>query len=166
MEYTVTITRPGQPVDNVPTRYNDETAALLLRRASRQGLALTADAATGRITLSDDGRRIVLTPAEPLPKPTAVQRREILALASSAGPVEWAYGRTNVIRLRDWGSGRYLTHQTTMAMINGGYLGPLTGEGDPARLSLLAYLVIGKGGKDDAALAAMLRNVYRAPATA
>lgn len=162
MEYTVTVTRPGQPTDDEPVRYNDETASLLLRRALRQGLALSAEAETGRITLSDDGRRITLTPAEPLPKPTAAQRREILALASSAGPIEWEYGRRNVVQLRDWGNERLLVHQTTMSLINGGYLGPLAGKGNPAHLSLLAYLVI---GKDDAALAAMLRNVYRQSVT-
>lgn len=163
MEYTVTVTRPGQPTDNAPVRYNGETAILLLRRALRQGLCLFADAATGSVTLTDDGHRIALTPAEPLPTPTAAQRREILALASSPGPIEWEYGRSNVIQLRDWGTERLLVHRTTMALINGGYLGPVTGKGNPAHLSLLAYLVIGKGGKDDAALAAMLRNVYRTP---
>lgn len=165
MEYTVTVTRPGQPVDDDPRRYNDETAILLLRRALRQGLALSADAATGTVTLTDDGRRITLAPAEPLPVPTAAQRREILALSSSTGPIEWDYGRRNVIQLRDWGGERLLVHQTTVALINGGYLGPNTGKGNPAHLSLLAYLVIGKGGKDDAALTAMLRNVYRHPAS-
>lgn len=164
MEYTVTVTRPGQPTDDNPKRYNDETAALLLRRALRQGLGLFADAATGTVTLTDDGRRITLAPAEQLPKPTAAQRREILALAVSPGPVEWEYSRRNVVQLRDWGAERLLVHRTTMALINGGYLGPNAGKGNPAHLSLLAYLVIGKGGNDDAALAAMLRNVYRAPA--
>lgn len=162
MEYTVTITRPGQPTDDNPKRYNDETAILLLRRALRQGLALSAEAATGIVTLTDDGRRITLAPAEPLPKPTAAQRREILALSSSPGPIEWEFGRRNVVQLRDWSTERLLVHQTTMALINGGYLGPLTGKGNPAHLSLLAYLVI---GKDDAALSAMLRNVYRQSAS-
>lgn len=160
----MTVTRPGQPTDDSPTRCNDENAALLLRRASRQGLYLTADAATGRITLSDDGRRITLAPAEPLPTPTAAQLREILALSASPGPIEWEYGRRNVVQLRDRGAERLLVHQTTMALINGGFLGPLTGKGNPAHLSLLAYLVIGKGCEDDASLTAMLRNVYRAPA--
>lgn len=161
MEYIVTVTRPGQPTDDAPTRYDDETAALLLRRAARQGLVLSAEAGTGQITLSDDGRRITLVPAEPLPKPTAVQRREILALTASPGPIEWDYGRRNVVQLRDWGGERLLVHRTTMALINGGFLGPLTGKGNPAHLSLLAYLVL---GKDDAELTALLRNVYRAPA--
>lgn len=163
MEYIVTVTRPGQPIDDAPVRYNDERAILLLRRALRQGLGLFADAATGTVTLTDDGRRITLAPAEPLPKPTAAQRREILALAVSPGPIKWEYGRRNVVQIRDWGGERLLVHSTTMALINGGYLGPNTGRGNPAHLSLLAYLVIGKGGKDDAALTDMLRNVYRQP---
>lgn len=172
MQYTVTVTRPGQPTDDNPARYNDETAALLLRRALRQGLTLTADADTGRITLTDDGRRITLTPAEPLPTWTAAQRREVLALAASPGPIEWEYGRTNVIRLRDWGRECLLTHRTTMTLINGGYLSPVTGQSNPARLSLLAYLSIGHHHRNadkatrDESLAAMLRNVYRQPAPA
>jgi hypothetical protein len=163
MEYIVTVTRPGQPTDDSPVRYDDETAALLLRRALRQGLFLAVETETGRITLSDDGRRITVTPAEPLPKPTVAQRREILALSVSPGPVEWEYGRRNVVQVRD--GERLLVHRTTVALIDGGYLGPLAGKGNPAHLSLLAYLVIGKGGKDDASLAAMLRNVYRSSAS-
>lgn len=164
MEYTVT--RSGQPTDDEPARYNDETAVLMLRRAIRQGFGLSADAATGTVTLTDAGRWIILTPAEPLPKPTVAQRREILALASSPGPIEWDYGRTNVVQVRDWGAERLIKHAMAVSLINGGYLGPLTGKGNPARLSLLTYLVIGKGSGDDLRLAAMLANVFRAPAVA
>lgn len=166
MEYTVTVTRPGQPTDDAPTRYNDETAALLLRRALRQGLHLSADAATGRITICDDGRRITVTPVEPLPKPTAAQWREIVALSASTGPLTWDYGRQNVVQLRDWGRERLLVHRTTLSLMNGGFLGPNTGKGNPARLSLLAYLVLGKGYGDDSTLTHHLRNVYGQPVNA
>jgi hypothetical protein len=168
MDYTLTVTRPGQPTDPDPRHHTDATAALLITTALRQGLTLTADADTGRITLTDDGRRVTLTPAAPLPAWTTAQRRETLALAASDEPLVWRYGRSNVARLAD--GPRWLTHSTTMALLRGGYLTD-PAQGAP-RLTLLAYLTLGtrpstrpKAVRDEA-LAAMLRNVYRQPTPA
>lgn len=163
MQYlcTTTTDTPGQE----PARYSDATATELLRRAVGHGLPLAADTSTGTITITSHDRMITLRPAEPLPTPTPAQRREVLALAASHGPIVWEYGRSNVVRLRD--GERWLTHQTTMSLLNGGYLPEADGRHHgPTHLTLLAYLVMGKRTADDTALAAALRNVYSQPAPA
>ncbi|WP_428957873.1 hypothetical protein [Streptomyces sp. cg35] len=165
MDYTIAVTRPDGQVDDDVKRYNDATAVHLLRTALGQGYTLTAAARSSVITLTLPGRNtIVLRPARALSRPTAAQRREILALSSSPGPIVWHYGRSNTIALRD--GQRTLAHQTTMALINGGYLSERSGNGNPAELSLLARLTLGAAergdeGRADAFLSALLTNVYR-----
>lgn len=167
MQYlcTTTADTPGQE----PARYSDATATELLRRAIGHGLPLAADADTGTITITSHDRVITMRPAEPLPTPTAAQRRELLALAASPGPLTWDYGRSNVIRLRD--GHRLLVHSTTMALDRGGYLTENTGKGGPAALTLAAHLTLARRPSDRPAdvrsttLADTLRRAY-APAPA
>lgn len=155
------------PADGTTTAdYAEETAALLITRALGNGFTLTADTDTATITLTRHGRTVTLTPTEPLADWTRAQRREVLALAASTAAPAWKYGRTNVARLLD--GGRWLTHQTTMSLINGGYLTePRSGA---PRLTLRAYLTLGtrpstrpKPARDQA-LTNALRNVYSQPA--
>ncbi|MCX4799616.1 hypothetical protein OG497_37815 [Streptomyces sp. NBC_01242] len=161
MEYRCTVAAADR-IEDAPTRYNDATATELLRRAIGHGCTLAAEAATGTITITTPDRAITLTPAEPLPTPTAAQRRETLALAASHGPIVWAYGGSNVIQLRD--GERLIKHAMTMSLINGGYLPNVEGRHvGAAPLTLLAYLVIGKRNGDDATLTAALRNIYSRP---
>ncbi|MEU5425222.1 hypothetical protein AB0H73_06390 [Streptomyces olivoreticuli] len=168
MEYTCTTIKSDGETDAASTKYAEKVVTNTLRAALAQGYNLAANASSGELTLTCNGQTtIIVTPAEPLPKPTRPQWREVLALASSPGPVVWAYGTRNVIQMRD--GERLLVHSTTMSLINGGYLGPLTGEGNPADLSLLAYLVLGAGQKDvhaDQWLAQALTRAYRAPSSA
>ncbi|MEU9405532.1 hypothetical protein AB0E08_07495 [Streptomyces sp. NPDC048281] len=151
------------PADGTTTTdYADDTAVLLITRAIGHRCTLTADADTAAITITTPDRTVTLTPAAPLPSWTTAQRREVLALAITPGPVVWKYGRTNVARIAD--GARWLTHSTTMALIRGGYLAE-PGHGAP-RLTLLAYLTIGTRRSDrpkavrDDQLAAMLRTAY------
>ncbi|MET7363205.1 hypothetical protein ABZS76_32875 [Streptomyces sp. NPDC005562] len=171
MTYTVTVTKPDGTVDDSPKAYNDATAVHMLRTALGHGYTLTAAASTSVITLALPGRNtITLRPARPLPKPTPPQRREILALASSRGPIEWTYGSTNVLRLQD--GARKLTHQTVMSLIKGGYLPDFTGRHEGrAELTLQAYLTMGcayddGAGAADATLASALTSIYRRPVAA
>ncbi|MFI1796614.1 hypothetical protein ACH427_04540 [Streptomyces sp. NPDC020379] len=160
MEYTSTVIISGH-VDDNDTKYPDKTVTNTLRLALQRGYTLTADALTGKISLVGPDRTIVITPAEKLPTPTRAQRREVLALAASHGPITWAYGSSNVIQLRD--GERLIKHAMTMSLLNGGYLGERTGKGNPANLSLLAYLVLGAGQKDtyaDQRLAQALTRMY------
>ncbi|MEV7675049.1 hypothetical protein [Streptomyces sp. NPDC088752] len=157
MEYRSTVTHTDGTIDADPATYADKIVTNTLRAALAQGYNLDADADTGRLTLTCPGRNTIeIIPAAPLPKPTPAQRREIINLALTPGT--YVYTRSNVPRIAT--GDRILHRQTVRALENGGYLGRLTGNGTPAALSLLAYLTIGRGGKDSAALAAMLRNVY------
>lgn len=169
MDYRATVAHLGAL--RTPPPYSDATAALLLHEAVTKGWWLNADADTATITLrSADEQLITLRPADPLPAWTTAQRREVLALAVSPGPVEWARGQTNVVRLRD--GARLLRHDTTMALIDGGYLTPSRKSG-PAALSLLAWLTIGTRPSDrpkavrDELFTNMLRRAYstRPPVT-
>lgn len=169
MDYDVTaVTTHGKTTTD--TRYNDDTATRTLRQALVHGFTLAADADAGRITLTGPERTLTLTPAEPLPKPTQTQRRNILALAASPGPIVWDYTRSGLVAMRD--GDRVISHPTTLSLLGGRYLTALTGRGGPAGLTLLAYLVIGCGqrrtrneaGARDARLAAALTRIYSAPA--
>ncbi|MDQ1041523.1 hypothetical protein QFZ75_008025 [Streptomyces sp. V3I8] len=165
MRYTSTTYTPAD--GTTTTDYAEETAALLITRALGEGFTLTADADTAAITLTRSLRTVTLAPAEPLPSWTTAQRREVLTLAVSDEPLVWKWGNSNTPRLAD--GARWLAASTTRALMSGGYLALSNGNGTPARLSLLAYLMIGTRPSTrpkpvrDEALTAVLRNVY-APA--
>lgn len=148
MDYTVTVTTAGA-TDDEPARYPDRTVMSTVRGALAQGYTLSADSASGRLTLSRPDRTIMITPATALPVPTRAQRAELLILASSPGPVVWDYTSRNVIMMRD--GERPIKHAMTMSMVNAGYMADLTGKGGPASLTLLAYLVLGSRQKGDPA---------------
>jgi hypothetical protein len=164
--YSVTITATATGESAAVTTYDEPTAALLLHRALSGGFTLTADPAAATVTLTRPDRAVSLTPAEPLAQLTPAQRRALLALAADPRmPLTWERSRRNVSHLEH--AGHALTHQVSMSLLAAGYVDGTGHPGMPARLTLRAWLAVGRIRRDPATLAAVLRAVYTpAPATA
>lgn len=157
--YRATITTDHDGHGTTTHDYSEATAERMITSALNHGFALTADPAAPAVTLTGNGRTVTLAPAEPLGPLTPAQRRALLALADNPRqPITWERSARNVSHLEH--AGHALSHAVSGALSESGMVTGTGHPGTPARLTLRAWLAVGRVHRDPATLAAILRNVY------